>query len=272
MSTPVLAHVSAGEGPPVVLLNGGLMSFAAWDEVAAPLQQRFQVVRCDFRGQLRSPGTPPPTLLGHADDVAALLDHLSLAGAHLVGASFGALVGLTLAAAHPTRVRSLVAMNATDRFTPDIRAAGVALREAAEAAAAGGDGGRVFDLVALGTFSREYRERHMAALAARRAAIVALPREWFAGLVGLLAAIEDLDLSGILPQVGCRTLVLGGGRDETFPLWHSQSLAAALPHARLRIVPNGSHGMLLESPAVVLESLVEFLDEVEGAAPAGDTA
>jgi 3-oxoadipate enol-lactonase len=272
MTGPVLAHVVAGDGPWLLLLNGGLMTFAAWDEVSAALQRTHRVVRCDFRGQLESPGTPPPTLRGHADDIVALLDHLDVRDLHVAGTSFGALVGLTLAAAYPARVRSLVAMNATDRITPDMVAAGIPLRRAAEDAAAGGDGGRVFDLVAMGTFSLEFRERHQAQMAARRQAIAALPRAWFAGLVGLLSALERLDLSAVLPQVSCPTLVLGGGRDETFPLWHSQSLAAALPHARLRIVPHGSHGMLLESPEVVIESIVGFLDMVESAASPGGTA
>jgi pimeloyl-ACP methyl ester carboxylesterase len=263
MENPVLTHVVAGNGPALVLLNGGLMSLRAWDGLAEPLEPRCRVVRCDLRGQLLSPGPPPASLQGHADDVVRLLDHLDLADAHVVGTSFGALVGLTLAASHPTRMRSLVAMTATDQATPEMWEGAVALIEACRAAARGGDAGHVFDLVVPGTFSPEFRLRHAADLAARREAIAALPRSWFTGLEGLLAALQGLDLRPILPRITCPTLVLAAGHDQTFPLSHSQSLAAALPNARLRIVPEASHAVVLEEPDVVVESIVEFLDEVE---------
>ncbi len=99
-----LAHEVAGQGPPLLLLNGGLMSLRAWEPVVTRLRTQFTVIRCDLRGQLLSPGAPPATLSGHADDVCALLDHLGIGQAHVAGASFGALVGITCAAHHLARV------------------------------------------------------------------------------------------------------------------------------------------------------------------------
>ncbi len=99
----VLTHRLEGAGQPVLLLNGGLMTLAGWETLAAPLRARFQVLRCDFRGQLLSPGASPPTLDGHADDVVALLDGLGLETVHVVGTSFGALVAVILAARWPER-------------------------------------------------------------------------------------------------------------------------------------------------------------------------
>jgi pimeloyl-ACP methyl ester carboxylesterase len=111
----VLAHTVSGDGPPLLLLNGGLMSYPAWEPLAGPLSGRFRLVRCDFRGQLLSPGPAPTTLEGHAADLLQLLDALQIESAHVAGVSLGALVGVTLAAGAPQRVRSLIAMNATDR-------------------------------------------------------------------------------------------------------------------------------------------------------------
>ncbi|MRR12138.1 alpha/beta hydrolase, partial [bacterium] len=51
MSGPgVLAHRVDGRGDPLLLLNGGMMSLSAWEELARPLAERYRVVRCDFRG------------------------------------------------------------------------------------------------------------------------------------------------------------------------------------------------------------------------------
>src|SRR5512133_2214316 len=138
----VLSHKIDGEGHPLLLLNGGLMTMMAWEPIASALAARFRVIRCDFRGQLMSLGlgAPPPSLSGHAADLALLLDHLHVAQAHVVGVSFGALAGLQFAADHPHRVRCLVAGNATDRVDEDDRLAGAGARAAIRAAVAGGDG------------------------------------------------------------------------------------------------------------------------------------
>lgn len=262
--TDILAHVVNGDGPPLLLLNGGLMSYAAWDPFVPVIAQSCRVVRCDFRGQLLSPGAARSTFAGHADDVLRLMDALGIDSAHIAGASFGALAGITLAARAPDRTRSLVAMTATDRMTPDMEEGSARLREACRAALTGGDGGRVFDLVSEATWSAEFLTAQAAILAVRRQAVAMLPPAWFAGLEQLLALMDGLDLRPLLPQITCPTLVVGGDKDVTFPVEHSRELAARIPHARLVVVPGGCHGLVVEHAPQVIELLVNFVREAEG--------
>jgi 3-oxoadipate enol-lactonase len=263
----LLAHVLKGTGEPIVLLNGGLMSMAAWDPVAVPLETSHRVLRCDFRGQLLSPGEPPPTIAGHADDLLTLLDHLDLVRIHVAGTSFGGLVGLTLAALHPERVLSLAVFTATDRVSPEDWLLAESLREACRAAAEGGDGGRVLDLLAPRTFSAGWLEAHGGALAARRAQVAALPPEWFRGLGRILGALEGLDLRPLLGRVRCPALVVAAERDRMFPKQRSLALASALPDAKLEVVAGAAHALVLEEPDRVLELMRSFLarGEREGA-------
>jgi len=69
----LLAHRVTGnpDAPPLFLLNGGLMTMAAWEKIAAALEDAFRIVRCDFRGQLFSVGVPEPRLESHAEDLVA---------------------------------------------------------------------------------------------------------------------------------------------------------------------------------------------------------
>jgi len=261
----VIAHAVTGDGPPLLLLNGGLMTYAAWEPLAAPLAQTYRVIRCDFRGQLLSPGDPPSTLDGHATDLAALLDHLGERSVHVAGASFGALIGLVMAASRPARVRSLVAMTATERITPDMAEGGAELREACRAAAVGGDGRRVFDLISEATWSPAFRTAQAAMLAARREQIGLLPRSWFAGLEQLLAPLTDLDLRPLLPAIACPTLVVGGDADVTFPIEHSRALTAGIRGARLEIVAGGSHGLVIEHAPRVVGLIQEFVRDQDRA-------
>lgn len=259
----MLASRRAGDGPPLLLLNGGMMSMAAWDPVALPLEATHAVIRCDFRGQLLSPGLPPASMRGHAADVASLLDALQLDTVHVAGASFGALAGMALAAAHPTRVRSLSVITATDRVTGEMWRGTETMRCAALAAAGGGNGSQVFDLLAPATFSAGWRSEHADLLAQRRGAIARLPAAWFEGLVGLLDSLRGLDLRPELSRITCPALVVGAELDETFPVEHSRAVAAGIPGARLAIVAGAPHGMVVERPSDIVALIAAFVSDVE---------
>ena len=98
MTAALITHSAAGDGDPVLLLNGGFMTMAAWQPIAAPLEAEFRVIRCDFRGQLMSPGQAPSSLDGHVSDVVAMLDWLGVEEVDVVGTSFGGFVGVAMAA------------------------------------------------------------------------------------------------------------------------------------------------------------------------------
>lgn len=261
MNDTVLAHTIWGEaaGDPVLLLNGGLMTFQSWGPVAEELGRAHRVIGFDFRGMLLSPGIPPPTIDGHVDDVIALLDHLEVPCVHAAGTSFGAEVGILLAVNHPTRVRSLALITAAERISSDVWRAAQPLREACRAAARGGDGGVLLDLLMPGTFSPAYLEAQAGAIAIRRLQFAAMPRTWFEGLDLLLASLQNIDLTPVLGRITCPTIVVGAELDLTFPPEHSRALAAAIPGARLEIVQGSGHGLVAEQPDQVLKLLRSFL-------------
>jgi 3-oxoadipate enol-lactonase len=267
MSPPapaILSHRVDGAGPPLVLLNGGLMSLAAWEPVARALAARCQVLRCDFRGQLLSPGEPPATLEGHVADVLALLDHLGLARPHVAGTSFGAFVAVKLAARHPERVASLALLAATDRVEEgsDEVARGLALREACRAAAEGGDGGRVLDLLAQQTYSPEWLAARSDLLRQRREQMAALPPAWFHAVERYLHALAGLDLRPDVARVLCPSLVVGAELDSIFPVGASRALAPSLPGATLENVECAGHAVVVEAPDAVARILESFLARV----------
>lgn len=257
MKSAFIGHRVSGQGEPLLLLNGALMSLAAWQPVVTVLEKSFRVVRCDFRGQFFSLGEPQPDLDSHLADVLALLDHLELSRVHIAGTSFGSLLGLRLAARHPERVASLAAVTSTDRITEESWRELAVVQEACLAAADGGDGGRVSDLT-LHMFSDEFRARQSALMDMQREWISALPAKWFRGIAGILEAVNRIDLRPELPQVRCPVLVLAAEKDVIFPIERSQALAVALPSARLEVVPGAGHSIVVESPGPLAEALLRF--------------
>ena len=105
--TAASLHVEhAGSGRRVVLIHAGVADSRMWDPQWAAWQARFTLTRLDLRGFGRS--SPPLGSFSHARDVLAVLDAAATQRALVVGASFGGLVALDLAAAHPERVSGLV--------------------------------------------------------------------------------------------------------------------------------------------------------------------
>lgn len=256
----LLFHTREGAGDPVLLLNGGLMSIQSWDPVAARLRSRYEVLRCDFRGQFFSPGKAPVGLAGHAEDVLRLLGSLHVDRLHLVGASFGALIGVWLAATHPGRVLSLTALTAADRLSPTARAMGQAVAHAGRAALTSGEGDRVFDLFATGSFSAAFRERHAEALALRRRHLRSLGPDWIEGLLALWSSVDSMDLREELPRIACPTLVVAADGDVVYPPTECRAFADRIPGARFTTIAGSGHGLVIEKPGAVAEVVWEFLE------------
>lgn len=110
-------EIHGEQGTPLVLLHGGVLSidldFAA---LLPALAQRHRVIALDFQGHGRTADIDRDMTYPHfASDVVALLDHLGIERAHVLGHSMGGGVALELAVHHPDRVLSVVPISASVR-------------------------------------------------------------------------------------------------------------------------------------------------------------
>jgi 4,5:9,10-diseco-3-hydroxy-5,9,17-trioxoandrosta-1(10),2-diene-4-oate hydrolase len=116
-TTVELAAIERGAGPAVTLIHGGVFhSGPAWARTIGPLvQDGYRVIAVDRRGYGRSPDGDADEISVRlqAGDVATTLDLRDVATSHVVGVSYGALVGLELALADPERVSSLTLIEPT---------------------------------------------------------------------------------------------------------------------------------------------------------------
>ncbi|MEU6234094.1 alpha/beta hydrolase [Kitasatospora sp. NPDC047058] len=97
-----------GTGRPLVALHGHLSEGATFAALAAALGPEWRVIAPDQRGQGESDRTDDYSREGYLGDVEALLDHLGLPQAVLLGHSLGAVNAYQFAARHPERVTALV--------------------------------------------------------------------------------------------------------------------------------------------------------------------
>ncbi len=109
VNSVALYYEVTGSGEPMVLVHGSWGDHHNWDTVVPLLSKSFQVVMFDRRGHSQSQtGSGQGSFAEDADDLAKLIEQLSLAPAHVVGNSGGAAIALRLAAKRPDLCRSLV--------------------------------------------------------------------------------------------------------------------------------------------------------------------
>lgn len=109
-----------GSGPLLLLLHGLTANAHAFDGLlAAGLGDHFHTISVDLRGRgLSDQPATGYTMKEHAADIIALLDVLQVEQAVICGHSFGAFLGLYLAAHYPDRVEKLILMDAAVNMHP----------------------------------------------------------------------------------------------------------------------------------------------------------
>ena len=248
-----LHHELVGEGEPLFLLNGIMMTTATWAQTTRALAPHFRCVLHDFRGQLRSDKPPGPYAMSmHVDDLAALMDELGIESAHLVGTSYGGEVGLLFAAAHPDRVRSLSVIASVAR-------ADAAMAEGARrwADLVRRHPERLWDAVLPLFYSPQFIAANPAFIEAGRQRVAALPAEWFRAFADLCDAFAGLDAD--LAAIRCPTLVVCGADDTLKPPRCSREIADGIAGAELVTIENAGHAVVVEKPDELNEALLRFL-------------
>ena len=109
---------------PVLLIHAGVADRRMWDPQRESLTATRDTIRLDLRGFGESTSKPHGRL-DHAGDVIETLDHLDIAGCHVVGSSLGSGVAVEVALTRPDLVRSLLLCppggSLLASLTPDLR-------------------------------------------------------------------------------------------------------------------------------------------------------
>ena len=102
-----LYYEVSGKGPPLVLISGGgTLDRRAWDDQFKAFAKSYQVIRYDIRGLGKSARPLEP--FSHSHDLYALLTHLAIKKAHILGLSFAGAIAIDFALDHPDMVDHLI--------------------------------------------------------------------------------------------------------------------------------------------------------------------
>src|SRR5919199_3106577 len=252
-----------GTGQPLILLHGGVEAIELFGEVLPLLAEGRQVIAVDLQAHGRTAAIDRPlSFESMADDVAALIWHLGLERADVMGYSLGGGVALQVAIRHPEAVRKLVVVSTPfkrDGWCPEILAGmGQMGPEAAEPM----KGAPMYQLYA----SVAPRPEDWPVLLTKLGQLLGQDYDWSEDV----AAIEALTMIVVGDADSVRTAhavrffeLLGGGKADAG--WDGSGMS----NARLAILPGTTHYNIFSSPALA-SAVTPFLDapmpEAESAA------
>jgi pimeloyl-ACP methyl ester carboxylesterase len=253
-----IAYWTSGQGPPLVLVHGTTADHTRWRPLLPYLEPHATIHALDRRGRGASGDAPAYDVAREFEDVAAVVDAVAEAAGSAVdvlGHSFGGLCAFG-GAALTSNIRRLVLYEGWPSPHPEQLALPPGVQARLDALLAEGNGE-----AALETFFRE---------------VVQMPEEEFAVYRGLpawrarIAAAHTItresraeQAARFRPERAARitvpVLMLAGGDSPDFLTAGVDTVAAALPDARIVVIEGQQHIAIDLVPAVFAEHVLTFL-------------
>ncbi len=245
-----------GSGRDLVLVTGLGGTAAFWNPVVPALAAHFRVIRFDQRGIGKSTrGTDSVDIACLARDTLAVLKHVDAQNALLLGHSTGGVILQELALQDASRVAGLI-LSATwpghNRYMEELFRARLAVLKAAPQ-----------QYAALGAFlgyPPDYLNANWSTYetALKGAPITELQQTIVAERI---AALLAFDRSAEVGKIKLPTLIQGAEDDLIVPAYLQRDLAKLLPHAALRLLPNGGHFFPVSRSTAFVDTLLNWAKE-----------
>ena len=253
LSDVTLHYEVEGSGAPLLMIAGMVSDSASWAPLVPLLSPHFTLIRPDNRTTGRTvPVTAPVSVQDYVHDCIALLDHLDLRQAHVVGHSMGGMIALELMQAAPDRIASLtLAATAPIRLTRNL-ALFKALLAIRQSNAAPDTWLRAFF---PWLFAPAVYDIPGAVNDAAAASLAYAHAQTVDGMAHQLTALEGYQPTALPDPVPVPTQALLAQDDMLIPLPLAQ---AALRGIETHIIPNAGHSIHWDATETVADQIRRF--------------
>jgi 3-oxoadipate enol-lactonase len=235
----------------LVLLHDGVVHSAVWNDVLPGLCKEFHTIRYDRRGYGRSPAASG--WYAETDDLSALLRHLKVRRAMLVGSSHGGELSIEFTLEHPNLVEQLILVGAvvhgypfSDHF----------LNRGAATWAPVDQGNTAAAIARIANDKYLTAADHPAARQKIRDLLTAAPQDF-----------THNDMARAVPsslprlhEIHVPTLILVGDADIPDVHANAGAIETAIPNSRRIVISDVGHVMYIEKPEEFLTIVTHFLE------------
>jgi len=267
LGSGALHYKVSGHGAPLVLIGGLGMPLQGWAMQAQPLSRSFQLIRFDNRGcGATTLASASVSIQDMAADVVALLDHLQLKDAHVLGLSMGGFIALALAHMAPQRTRSLTLAHTGARLPVRTRRR---LRLWQDMRQADVPPALLAREQLLWIFPENMLHNDAMVEQLTDGMAQAFGSQSAEGFGSQIAACEQFDLLAELPRITTPTLVIAAADDLSAPPSHVEQLNNLGNVLKFKIFSSAGHASHLVRAEEFNHEVSEFIQSVDSSRPAG---
>lgn len=246
-------HNRAGVGPVVVFINSLGSDQSIWDKVISASGSQAAALTYDLRGQGASEVTEGPYSIDMlADDLIALLDHLTLTQVILCGVSIGGMIAQAVCAKRPDLVRGAVLSNTAAQIG-DSERWNTRIADVQSKGMAG-----IVDSILEAWFSADFQSRNQDEIAGHKRMLLRNDQN---GYANTCAALRDADLTEKTRMIAVPCICISGGQDQSVPASLVQNLADLIAGSRVEHIADAGHLPCLDSATQVAGVVQALIDE-----------
>ena len=248
-----------GEGEPLVLLNGIMMSTKSWDFAVEKTSSVLKFIRVDFFDQGQSDDflDYPYDHNLQAELVIALLDHLGIEKAHIAGISYGGEIAVRLGIYYPERIKTLSIYNSACFTSPWLRDIGRAWNAVGETR----DGKTYYNIAIPPVYSPKFYLENNEWMENRRKVLepVFTQEKFLNRMKRLVESSESLDERDNVHKIQASTLIVTSEYDFLVPKLEQDFLVKNIKNSHHIIIPNFGHGWMYEDPTLFVSIMIGFV-------------
>ncbi|MDX9691242.1 MAG: alpha/beta hydrolase [Acholeplasmataceae bacterium] len=248
-----------GQGKPILILNGIMMSTRSWEPFVDSLSEHNQLIRLDFLDQGQSDKLDKNYEQDlQVDVIYHLLEELKISKVNLVGISYGGEIAILFASAHPTYVERLVLFNTTPYTSPWLKEIGnqwISIGKTRDAKT-------YYQATIPVIYSPSYYEMRLDWMKKREEILMPIFGNpiFLDAMERLTLSAENYDARKNIGSINSPTLIIAADEDYLTPMSNQRELHKLIKHSELIILPGVGHASMYERPLLFVTLVLGFIN------------
>jgi len=252
-----------GEGKPILILNGIMMSTRSWEPFMPSLSKNNTIIRVDFLDQGQSDKLENQTYTQEIQVkvIHALLDFLKIDLISIVGISYGGEVAILYASIYPYKVDRLVLFNTTPYTSPWLTEIGRQWKSIGKTR----DGQTYYQATIPVIYSPNFYEKNLEWMKKRESFLLPIFSNptFLDQMDRLITSAESYDARLLLKNIKATTLIVSGDQDYLTPIHNQMELKDGICDAQMIILPGVGHASMYEKPLLFVTIVLGFINALE---------
>lgn len=249
-----------GQGEPILILNGIMMSTKSWQEFVDPFSAQHQLILVDFLDQGQSSKVfEAYTHHLQVDMIIAFLEYLAIGPVNLYGVSYGGEIAIQTVLKAPHLIKKLILFNTCGETTYWLEEVGNAWNAASH------DGLAYYLTTIPFIYSPKFFVEKAEWMARRKEILIPIfsNPEFIESMIRLTNSSVGYQVMDRLAEIEVPTLIAGCQYDFVTPFYQQEQLHQGIKNSQIVYVPDSGHALMYEKPSLFVSLVLGFVGNIK---------